>query len=346
MNDATASTTGEVAIIGLSARFAAAEDVEAFWHTLCTGTECITSFPSPPRHPHFVSAKGVLKGIDRFDAAFFNITPGEAQILDPQHRLFLECAWEAIENAGYDVDRIVARVGVFAGSGNTGYADRFGSRVRSNDLRRFASHIGNDPDHLATRVSYKLNLTGPSITVQTACSTSLVAVCLGCQSLTTYQSDMVLAGGVSIDVSGIEGYEYHENGIVSPDGHCRAFDARAEGTVPGSGVGVVVLKRLEDARADGDWIHAVIKGWALNNDGSSKSSYTAPSVRAQAEVISEALAVAGVHPRSIGLVEAHGTGTRLGDVIEVAALTRAFAVPARRTNAVAKGRSDIARWDQ
>jgi acyl transferase domain-containing protein/acyl carrier protein len=318
------TNSGGIAIIGMAGRFPGAADPDAFWRNLCSGHEAITFFDAPAASresaPLHVAASGHVDGVALFDAAFFNISPRDAEVMDPQHRVFLECAWEALERAGYADPRGAGRVGVFAGAGSNRYADR----MVADGLDRFAIHLANDTDFLATRVSHKLNLTGPGITVQTACSTSLVAVCLGCQSLAMHVSDMVLAGGVSISIADDPGYEFHEGGILSPDGHCRAFDAAAAGTVPGSGAGIVVLKRLEDAIADGDHIHAVIKGWALNNDGAAKAGFTAPSPRAQTEVIVEALAVAGVAPRSVGYVEAHGTATQLGDAVELAALTRAF----------------------
>ncbi|MDF5715349.1 MAG: SDR family oxidoreductase [Rhizonema sp. NSF051] len=244
----------------------------------------------------------------------------------PQHRLFLECAWEALENAGYDSQAYDGRIGVYAGAGLNVYL----MRNLASNLNQVQSvgdlqiSIGNDKDYVPTRVSYKLNLTGPSVNVNTACSTSLVALQMACQSLLNYQCDMALAGGVSIYVPQKEGYLYHEGGIASPDGHCRAFDARAQGSIDGNGVGIVVLNRLEDALANGDYIYAVIGGSAINNDGSLKVGYTAPSETGQAAVISEAMAIAGIEAQDITYVETHGTGTPLGDPIEIAALTQAF----------------------
>src|ERR1043165_642767 len=247
-------------------------------------------------------------------------------MMDPQHRIFLECAWEALENAGYNSESYDARIGVYAGHGLTSYllSNLYSNRQSIWALSGGQSLLGNEKDYLSTRVSYKLSLSGPSISVQTACSTSLVAVHLACQSLLNGECSMALAGGVTISVPQKAGYKYEEGGIMSPDGHCRTFDASAKGTAPGSGVGIVILKRLEDALADGDTIHAVIKGSAINNDGSRKAGYTAPSVEGQAAVISEALHMAGVEASSIGYIEAHGTATVLGDPIEMAALTQAF----------------------
>jgi acyl transferase domain-containing protein/thioesterase domain-containing protein len=330
----TAATA--VAVIGMAGRFPGARNLDEFWVRLRDGVECISFFADEElmaagvpaevlRDPRYVKAAGVLEGADLFDAGLFGMSPAEAEILDPQQRLFLECAWEALEAAGYDSTNHRGRIGVFAGSRMSTYL----AHVHSVPglLRRVTPYqllLANDKDHLATRTAYKLDLTGPCVTVQTACSTSLVAVHLAVQSLLGGESDMVLAGGVALSVPLKSGYHYHEGGILSPDGHCRAFDAAAAGTVVGSGVGVVVLKRLADAAADGDDVWAVVLGSAVNNDGAHKAGYTAPSIEGQAEVIAEALAMAGVEPSSIGYVEAHGTGTRLGDPIEIAALERAF----------------------
>ena len=245
--------------------------------------------------------------------------------MDPQHRLFLECAWEAMEGAGYDSHRYDGAVGVYAGASTNSYLIAVLSHAdlvaAVND---FQTIVGNDKDFLATRVSYHLNLRGPSVNVQTACSTSLVAIHLACQSLLTGECDMALAGGVSVRVPQQSGYLYQRGGILSQDGHCRAFDAAASGTVGGNGAGVVLLKRLSQALEDGDQIRAVIKGSAINNDGANKVGFTAPSVTGQAAVIAEALGIAGVDPLDISYVETHGTGTALGDPIEIAALTEAF----------------------
>ena len=274
--------------------------------------------------PDYIPARAVLENIDLFSALFFGFSPREAGMLDPQHRLFLECAWEAFENAGYDPRRFAGPIGVFAGSSLNRHALEQLARSNVGSIDRFDVRLANGADFLSTRVSYKLHLKGPSLTVQTACSTSLVATHLACQSLLAGECDLALAGGVSLAIPQKVGYRYHENSIASPDGHCRAFDAKAAGTVGGSGIGAVVLKRLEEALADGDRIDAVIRGSAINNDGSSKIGYTAPSIDGQAAVIEEAQAAADVHPDSVTYVEAHGSGTPLGDPIEVAALTQAF----------------------
>ncbi|WP_437633779.1 type I polyketide synthase [Sorangium sp. So ce854] len=326
----------EIAIIGMAGRFPGARDVATFWRNLCAGVESVAILtdeellaagvdPALLARPEYVRARAVLDDIDMFDAELFGFTPREAAALDPQHRLFLECAWEAFENAGIDPERAGGPVGVYAGSSLSGYlAHLFPDGPRLQSAADVAALLALDKDFLTTRVSYKLNLEGPSIAVQTACSTSLVAVHLACQGLLTGECDLALAGGASVGVPQKSGYLYQDGAIASPDGHCRAFDAGARGTVGGSGVGVVLLKRLDDAIADRDAIVAVIKGSAVNNDGRAKVGYTAPRVEGQAGVIRAAHAAAGVDAGSIAYVEAHGTGTPLGDPIEIAALTRAF----------------------
>jgi acyl transferase domain-containing protein len=335
----------ELAVVGMAGRFPGAKNLEEFWRNLSEGRESITFFSDEEllqrgleasllRDPNYVKAEAVLEDIDQFDAAFFGFTPREAELMDPQHRLFLEEGWKALEHAGYDSLKFAGRVGVFAGESLNSYllSNLYPNRELMETVGGFQTVIGNDRDYLATQVSYKLNLKGPGITVQTACSTSLVAVHLACQSLLNRECDMALGGGVSVSVPQGLGAMYQEGGIISPDGHCRAFDKEARGTVKGSGVGVVVLKRLSDALADGDRVHAVIKGSAINNDGDVKVGFTAPSIEGQAGVIEEALAVAAVEPESVSYIEAHGTGTALGDPIEIAALTQAF-----RSGTEAKG---------
>nr|QEO74805.1 condensation domain-containing protein [uncultured bacterium] len=325
----------KIAIVGLAGRFPKAADTDQFWRNLCSGVEAISSFsdeellahgiePALLADPRYVKAAGVLDGADLFDADFFGFSPREAELTDPQHRVFLECAWEALESAGY-ASEVPGQVGVYAGASFSGYLGHLAAQGALNsDSGGGNPLMGNDKDFLATRVSYKLNLRGPSLTVQTACSTSLVAVHLACQALLAGECDMALAGGVSIAVPLKGGYVYKEGAIHSPDGRCRAFDAEAAGTPRGAGSGVVVLRRLEDALADGDTVHAVILGSAVNNDGSGKVGFTAPSVDGQAAVIAEAQAAAGIDPATVGYVETHGTGTRRGDPIELAALSQAF----------------------
>ena len=326
----------EIAIVGLSGRFPGARDVAEFWEHLCAGAELVTFFSDDP---HYVSAEAVLEDIELFDASFFGFTTREAETLDPQHRLFLEESWAALENAGYNSETYPGRVGVFAGESLNTYFlhNLYPNRKLLNSLGASQVVIGNDRDYLATQVSFRMNLKGPSLSIQTACSTSLVAVHLACQSLLNRECDMALAGGVSVSVPQGLGGHYQEGGIISPDGHCRAFDAKARGTVKGSGLGVVVLKRLGDAMNDRDTIHAVIKGSAINNDGAMKVGYTAPAVAGQAAVIEEALALASIEPETVGYVEAHGTGTALGDPVEIAALTQAFRTGTEATGFCAIG---------
>ena len=327
-----------IAIVGMAGRFPGARNIAQFWQNLSHGVESLTALtdeellragvdPLSLRDPAYVKTAAVLEDFDRFDASFFGLSPRDAAIMDPQHRVFLECVWEALEHAGWNPDRFPGSIGVYAGSGMNSY---FMFNLLANpELMRNAGlfllkQTGNDKDVLATRVSYQLNLTGPSMTIQTACSTSLVAVHVACRSLLGHECDMALAGGVTIEIPHRTGYLYREGEILSRDGHCRAFDADATGTVFSSGAGVVVLRRLEDALADGDCIHAVIRGTAINNDGCRKAGYLAPSVSGQAEVVAAALSAAQVDADSISYVETHGTGTRVGDPIEITALGRAF----------------------
>ena len=331
-----------VAIIGMAGRFPGARSVADFWRNQLNGIEAISHFrvedlevpdaADLAQDPNYVMARSTLDDVDLFDAEFFGIYPREAELMDPQQRLFLECCWQAFEDAGYDPSNYPGPIGVYAGSSTSTY---FLSRLCTSpgfirkytggyQVANYPEMMGNNLDFLSTRVSYKLNLRGPSFTMQAGCSTSLLAVTQACQSLLTYQSDMALAGGSSITFPQKRGSQYQEGGMVSPDGHCRTFDVDAQGTVFGSGVAVVLLKRMEDARRDGDQIYAVIRGFAANNDGSAKVGYTAPGVEGQARVIALAQEAAGVNPETIGYIEAHGTGTPLGDPIELAALTKAF----------------------
>ncbi|HWS56671.1 MAG TPA: polyketide synthase, partial [Pyrinomonadaceae bacterium] len=340
----------EVAVIGMSGRFPGAQSVAEFWENLRRGVESLTTFteeelaragvdPRLLRQPNYVRAGMALDGADLFDAPFFGYTPREAEVMDPQHRLLLECAWEAMEHAGYSPDAGEGVVGIFAGAGAPTYL--LNNILANPEAAEAAGNsqisMGNGADFLTTRVSYNLNLKGPSYVVNCACSTSLVAIHHACQSILGGECDMALAGGASINSRQRFGYLYKEGGISSPDGHCRAFDADARGTVGGNGVAVVVLKSLAAALADGDYVHAVIKGSAVNNDGSRKIGFTAPSVEGQAAVIAEALAMAGVEPETVTYVEAHGTGTPLGDPIEIAALTKAFRAGTARKGFCAVG---------
>ncbi|HKH46386.1 MAG TPA: condensation domain-containing protein, partial [Thermoanaerobaculia bacterium] len=338
-----------VAIIGMAGRFPGAADLSAFWRNLRDGIESISFFTDFEldrdgvsrelrRHPGYVPAAGVLADAELFDAGFFDIGPREAQVMDPQQRVLLECAAEALESAGYGAGSPAAevvRIGVFAGGGTSTYA--LNNLVGHPDLDALEMSLGNDKDFLATRLSYKLDLKGPALTVQTACSTSLVAVHLAVRSLLDGECDLAVAGGVGVSSSQTEGYVYQEGGVASPDGHNRAFEARAKGTVNGNGAGVVVLKPLARAVADGDPIHAVVLGSALNNDGAGKVGFTAPSEEGQAKAIAAAQAAAGVSPEGIGYVEAHGSATPVGDPIEIAALTRAFRAGTARQGFCAVG---------
>ncbi|MEM9903528.1 MAG: SDR family NAD(P)-dependent oxidoreductase, partial [Cyanobacteria bacterium P01_D01_bin.44] len=321
----------------MAGRFPGAKSVNQFWQNLCNGVESISFFTDEElaatgidaallNDSSYVKAGPVLADIDLFDAQFFSFSAREAEVMDPQHRLFLECAWEALENAGYNPEADNGLTGVYAGGNFSSYL--LNNLTSTHDLLKSMVGetvlLGNDKDYIATRVSYKLNLRGPSFNVSTACSTSLVAVHLACRGLLSYECDVALAGGVAIQVPQVAGYLSQLGGFASPDGHCRAFDAQARGTIFGNGLGIVVLKRLEDAVADGDCIQAVIKGSAINNDGSLKVGYAAPSVEGQAEAIAESQAIAEIDPETISYIEAHGTGTGLGDPIEIRALEQVF----------------------
>jgi amino acid adenylation domain-containing protein len=349
------STEG-IAIIGAAGRFPGAQNLTEFWNNLCAGVESIARFtdeellatgidPADLRNPCYVKARATLSGVEFFDSEFFGLTPREAELMDPQHRLFLETAWHALEDAAYDPARFSGAVGVYAGlSLNTYLLTNLCSDpavrlalTQNHQTGELPTLLGNDKDFLTTRVAYKLNLRGPAMTVQCACSTSLVAVAQACQSLLNYQCDMALAGGVSISFPQRRGYFYEQGGITSDDGSCRPFDRKAQGTVFGDGVGIVVLKRLDEALADRDSIYAVVKGYALNNDGSAKVGYFAPSVSGQAEVIAAAQAMAGFEPETIGYVETHGTATPLGDPIEIEGLTQAFRTGTGASNFCAIG---------
>ncbi|MEP7049206.1 MAG: SDR family NAD(P)-dependent oxidoreductase [Pseudomonadota bacterium] len=326
-----------IAIVGMSGRFPGAASLEAFWANLRAGVDCLTNFTDTEleaagvdaamrARPGWVARGTVLEDVDLFDAAFFGYSPREAQVIDPQQRVFLECAWEALDHAGYGAEAPGTSVGVYAGSSLNSYllSQLLPDRSLLASVGGYQLMIGNDKDFLCTRASYKLDLHGPSMTIQTACSTSLVAVQVACRSLQRGECDMALAGGVSIGFPQRTGYQFQEGMIFSPDGVCRPFDVQAQGTRAGAGAGIVVLKRLQDALADRDTIYAVIKGAAVNNDGAGKAGYTAPSVDGQMEAIATAQALAGVAPRSITYLEAHGTATPLGDPIEIAALTQVF----------------------
>ncbi|MFJ8923572.1 amino acid adenylation domain-containing protein [Streptomyces sp. NPDC102415] len=337
MIDDNSMPADAVAVVGMALRVPGADTLEQFWDNVRSGVESIRFFTDEEllaagvpaqdlADPAYVKAFGALEGVGDFDPRFFGFSLREAQMLDPQHRLFLECAWQALEHAGCTADPETTVTGVYAGVGESSYLHH---NLLANEglverIGAFQSALGNDKDFMPTRVSYKLDLRGPSVSVQTGCSTSLVAVHLASQALINGECDVALAGGATVNALQQKGYRYEEGGVLSPDGHCRAFADDAGGAVPASGGGVVVLKRLDKALADGDVIHAVVRGTAINNDGSRKVGFTAPSVDGQADAVAEALSVAEVDPSTVTYVEAHGTGTRIGDPIEVAALHQAF----------------------
>lgn len=349
--DEAGQVDSAIAVVGMACRFAGARGLDAFWTLLRNGEEAIRTYdeqeliaagvsPELLRKPNYVRRGAPLEDMECFDAALFGLSPRDAAIMDPQHRHFLECAWEALENAGHTPQRFHGVTGVFAGSGHNAYMPYHlltNPRLVRDVGLFLLRHTSNDKDFLATRLSYLLDLKGPSINVQTACSTSLVAIHMAVQSLLNGECDMAIAGGASIGLPHRQGYVFEEGEILSPDGRCRPFDASSRGTVFGSGVAVVALRRLADAIEDRDHIYAVIRGSAINNDGAGKVGYLAPSVDGQAQVIAEALAISGVDADTVGYVEAHGTGTPVGDPIELAALTQAFRESTDRTGYCAIG---------
>lgn len=326
-----------IAIIGMAGKFPKAKDIYEFWNNLCNGVDGVSFYSDDElinfgidqsliKDPDYVKARADLDDIDKFDSDFFRYNSKEADIMDPQHRMLLECAWATMEDAGWDPEKYDGKIGVFAGESMSSYMlfNIYPTMGKVASTATLQAAIGNDKDSITSTIAYKLNLTGPAITVQSSSSTSLVSVSMACQSILNYQCDMALAGGVSVGPPEKSGYLYQEGGILSHSGHTLSFDSRADGFVPGSGLGLVLLKRLDEAIADRDHIYAVIKGCAVNNDGSAKVSYSAPSVNAQAEVVAEAQAAADVNPESISYVECHGTGTKMGDPIEFEAITQAF----------------------
>ncbi|MGI9472072.1 MAG: beta-ketoacyl synthase N-terminal-like domain-containing protein, partial [Rubripirellula sp.] len=335
-------TAAGIAVIGMAGRFPGASNVRQFWSNLLQGVCSVQDIPDselnlPPeselwQNPNLVRRSAWVDDADKFDAKFFGVLPREASLMDPQHRLMVECSWHALEDAGYCPDTMNVPVGVFAGCYMDTYVlssiaqnpEFIGSLANSFHGGDLLAELGNDNNYLATRISYLLNLRGPSLTIQTACSTSLVAVIQACQALRDGQCDMALAGGSTLKFPQRRGYLYTEGGMVSPDGVCRPFDAEARGTVFGEGVGTVLLKRVQDAVADGDDIYAVIQGCGINNDGQSKLGYTSPSVTGQSLAIAAAHRQAGFSAETVQYVEAHGTGTSLGDPIEIESLTQAF----------------------
>ncbi len=327
-----ANGSRDIAIVGMSARFAGARNLEEYWRNIRDGVESIRDFSEEELRAKGVSSELLadkryvrrgcaLEDHDCFDAGFFDMSPREAELTNPQHRVFLQAVWEALEHAGYVPESFDGSIGLYAGSGHNSHAHAYPGLSGPEYLQTL---VGNEQDYLTTRAAFKLGLNGPALNIQTACSTSLVAIHAACQALLDGECDMAVAGGVSISWPEGQGYLYEDGLIFSPDGICRAFDAKAAGTVFGHGVGLVTLKPLDQAKADGDTIHAVIRGIAINNDGTRKGSFAAPSIEGQAEVIAAALAQQGIDPESIGLMEAHGTGTAVGDPIELAGLTQAY----------------------
>lgn len=334
----------DIAVIGMAGRFPRAPNIAAYWDNLLRGRDCIQSFTQEElaehgvpeaerRHPRYVPRSGYLAEVDKFDPSFFGFSQREAELTDPQHRLLLEIACAALEDGGYG-GSFDGRIGCYAAAGMSLYAGpRMNSYLTHNLLSNRALldaiiaptiTVANREDYLATRIAYKLNLKGPAVNVQTACSSGLVAVHIACQALLNGECDMALAGAAAIHAPPKAGYVFEEGGILSPDGVCRPFDSEASGTVGGNGAGMVLLKRAVDARADRDFVYAVVRGSSINNDGYDKVSYLAPSIAGQTDVVRQALTMAGVHPDDIDYVEAHGTGTRLGDPVEIASLTEAY----------------------
>ncbi|HEX7242812.1 MAG TPA: beta-ketoacyl synthase N-terminal-like domain-containing protein, partial [Longimicrobiaceae bacterium] len=357
MNSSTEPTgRPAVAIIGMAGRFPGASDIDGFWRNIRSGTRAIRRFTEeemaaagvPPREfrsPGYVPVSGVVEGAELFDAAFFGLTPREALVMNPQQRVFLECAWEALERAGYASRTYPGRIGVYASEANNTYiVNVLSDRPLVQAVGEFQV-VASNYASVATLASFKLGLEGPSLNVHSACSSSLVAVHLACQSLQLGEADVVLAGGVRIGVPHHRGYQYQPGSIMSPTGECSPFDAGTRGSVPGSGAGVVVLKRLEDALADGDLIHAVIRGSAVNNDGDRKVGFTAPRWEGQAAAISEAVAAAGIEPEDVSFIETHGSGTEVGDPIEVAALAAVYGEGRPGSCALGAVKADIGHLD-
>ncbi|UII31963.1 amino acid adenylation domain-containing protein [Fulvivirga ulvae] len=335
----------DIAIIGMAARFPEAKNVDQFWQNLQSGKESITRKEKEENDP-LIYAKGFLEGYESFDAAFFNYIPSEAAKMDPQMRIFHECTWEALENAGYDPSTYKGAIGLYGGaSANPYFNINVGANGEDDWVEKWEAITYADKDFLCPRISYKLNLKGPSVNIATACSTSLVAVDTACQELLAGKCDVALAGGVSVSLHDNEGYTHRKGMILSDDGSCRAFDATSSGTVSGNGAGIVVLKKLDDAIRDGDTIHAVIKGTATNNDGHEKIGFTAPSIEGQSAAIRDAIRNANIAPESITYVEAHGTGTSLGDPIEIAGLTKAFNTGKKQFCAIGSVKTNIGHLD-
>lgn len=347
----------EIAIIGIAAKFPEAENIQEYWNNLKNGKESVCFFSDEEleqagidrellNNANYVKAKAKLDRIDEFDAQFFNYTPVEAEVLDPQKRFFMECAWKALEDSGYNPDSGEKKIGLYAGASlNSLWIGMSYNTKNATNLGSFALEQLANKEFMPLTVSYKLNLKGPSVLVQTACSTSLVAVDMACKALLTGQCEMAMAGGVSINIPNKTGYLYQDGMINSPDGHCRAFDSKAKGTISGEGVGIIVLKLLEDAIKEKDHIYAIIKGSAVNNDGKRKVGYTAPSVQGQADVIKMALSISEVGIENISYIETHGTGTILGDPIEIEALRQVFNISKEKKCGIGSVKTNIGHLD-
>lgn len=348
-----------LAVIGMAGRFPGASSLEQFWQNIAGKVGSIRHYSAEElwaagvraedlSQPNYVRAGTVLENVENFDTSFFGFHPREAELMDPQFRIFLECVWEVLEMAGYDLTTCGGLIGVFAGAGYKNYLRHHVQKARRIEASEFQQSLGHEADVLASMISYKLNLKGPSVSVQSFCSTSLVAVHLACQSLLNYECDMAVAGGVALNSLQMKGYFYEEGEIASPDGSCRPFDARSQGTVLSNGAAVVVLKRLQEALDDGDHIYSVIRGSAMNNDGNQRVSYTAPGLDGQASVIASALSYTRVHPETIAYIEANGSGTQMGDAIELAALTKAFSAKTQKKQFCAVGslKSNVGHLDR
>ena len=347
----------EIAIIGMAGRFPGAATIAEFWENVKEGRECITRFDALElqeegldehliKQPNYVPSYGWLEGAEEFDNQFFAYSEREAALMDPQIRLMHEVVWEALEDAGYNPETCAKRIGLYAGASDNLYWQALSTLSTNSAIsEQFEAFQLNNKDFLAMHIAYKFNLTGPAMLVSSACSTSLAAVHMACQALLGGECDIALAGGVTVSLPAKKGYIYQEGMILSPDGHCRAFDEQAHGIVGGNGVGVVVLKLLEDALQDGDTIYAVIRGSAMNNDGRRKVGYSAPSVAGQAEVVRMAHRVAGVEAETLSYLEAHGTGTPLGDLVEIEALRQAFGAHKRNYCAIGSVKSNIGHLD-
>ncbi|MBU8665451.1 amino acid adenylation domain-containing protein [Virgibacillus pantothenticus] len=354
MNEKTSKN--DIAVIGMAGRFPGAKNLKEYWDNLKNGVESVSFFSDEElidsgidsellKNPNYVKASAIIDGVENFDSEFFGYTHMDAEMMDPQVRIFHECAWHAFEDAGYSPSKTEGLVGVYAGASSNVFWEFLGNLQSADGSARFESGQLNDKDYLNSHISYKFNLKGPSISVFTACSTNLVAIHLACKDLINRECDTALSGGVSLSLPQVKGYMYEEGMIGSPDGHCRAFDAEAKGTILGNGVGCVILKRLDDAVADGDHIYAVIKGSAINNDGSQKVGYSAPSVEGQASVIRKAHQDAKVSPESITYIETHGTGTVIGDPIEIEGLKKAFNTTKRNYCAIGSVKTNIGHLD-